>query len=145
MTDYEDVMVRLAEDEARELLKTQTLGRLVERIGDQIEVFPVNIACDGERIVFRTAPGTKLAGLVAADEVVFETDEVTEHDAWSVVVRGTARILEREDEIAQAEALELRPLVPSVKRVFAELSVDRISGRRFHLGEEPEALPETIA
>ena len=145
MTEYQDVMVRLSDDEARKLLQTQTLGRLVERIGDHIEVFPINIASDGERIVFRTAPGTKLAGLVAADEIVFETDQVTDDEAWSVVVRGTARILEREDEIAKAEEFDLRPLVPTVKRVFVELAVAEISGRRFVLGDEPEAQPETVA
>lgn len=145
MTDYNDVMLQLDADEATKLLATQTLGRLVERVGDRIEIFPINFVSDGKRLVFRTAPGTKLAGLVAADEIVLETDHVGEKSAWSVVVRGTARILEGEADIARAEQLELRPLVPTVKRVFVEISVDEITGRRFVLGPEPEAEPETIA
>ncbi len=145
MTDYNDVMLQLDADEATKLLATQTLGRLVERVGDRIEIFPINFVSDGKRLVFRTAPGTKLAGLVAADEIVLETDHVGEKSAWSVVVRGTARILEGEADIARAEQLELRPLVPTVKRVFVEISVDEITGRRFVLGPEPEAEPETVA
>lgn len=145
MTEYEDVMVPLSAEEAGKLLASQTLGRLVERIGDHIEVFPINFWSDGPRIVFRTAPGTKLAGLVAADELVLETDYVSEHSAWSVVARGTARLLEKEAELAEAEQLELRPLIPTVKRVFVEISVDSISGRRFVLADEPEDHPETVA
>lgn len=145
MTEYNDVMLQLDEDEATKLLATQTLGRLVERIGQHIEVFPVNFVSDGKRIIFRTAPGTKLAGLVAADEIVLETDHVGEKSAWSVVVRGTARILEGEADIAEAEKLDLRPLVPTVKRVFVEIAVDSITGRRFVLGPEPEGEPETVA
>lgn len=145
MTDYNDVMLQLDADEATKLLATQTLGRLVERVGDRIEIFPINFVSDGKRLVFRTAPGTKLAGLVAADEIVLETDHVGEKSAWSVVVRGTARILEGEADIARAEQLDLRPLVPTVKRVFVEISVDEITGRRFVLGPEPEAEPETVA
>ncbi|NLT25551.1 MAG: pyridoxamine 5'-phosphate oxidase family protein [Microbacteriaceae bacterium] len=145
MTDYNDVMLQLDADEATKLLATQTLGRLVERVGDRIEIFPINFVSDGKRLVFRTAPGTKLAGLVAADEIVLETDHVGEKSAWSVVVRGTARILEGEADIARAEQFDLRPLVPTVKRVFVEISVDEITGRRFVLGPEPEAEPETVA
>ena len=145
MTEYNDVMLQLNEDEAGKLLATQTLGRLVERVGERIEVFPINFVSDGKRIIFRTAPGTKLAGLVAADEIVLETDHVGEKSAWSVVVRGTARILEGEADIAAAEQLDLRPLVPTVKRIFVEILIDQISGRRFVLGPEPDAEPETVA
>ncbi|WP_214609519.1 pyridoxamine 5'-phosphate oxidase family protein [Gulosibacter macacae] len=145
MTDYQDVMLPLSAEENQKLLSSQSLGRLVERIGERIEVFPINFWSDGKRIVFRTAPGTKLAGLVAADEIILETDYVSEHSAWSVVARGTARILEGEAEVAEAESLDLRPLIPTVKRVFVEITIDRLDGRRFVLGNEPEAEPETIA
>lgn len=145
MNDYDDVMAIPTEAEALGLLASQRLGRLVERIGDRVEIFPINYAVDAGRIVFRTAPGTKLAGLVAADEILVEADRVGDHEAWSVIVRGSASILEREADIARAEALNLRPLVPSVKRVFVAIAIDSISARRFHLGEAPEALPETVA
>ena len=126
MTDYNDVMLELNEDEATKLLATQTLGRLVERVGQRIEIFPINFVSDGRRLVFRTAPGTKLAGLVAADEIVLETDHVGEKSAWSVVVRGKARILEGEADIAEAEAR------PAAARADREARLRRDRRRRDH-------------
>ena len=145
MNDYDEAIEVLSEPEALELLASQHLGRLVERVGERVEIFPINYVVHGTRLIFRTAPGTKLAGIVAADEILIETDRVTNHEAWSVIARGHATILEREDELARAEQLDLRPLIPTVKRVFVAITVDSITGRRFHRGEEPEALPETIA
>ena len=145
MNDYDEAIEVLSEPEALELLASQHLGRLVERVGERVEIFPINYVVDGNRLIFRTAPGTKLAGIVAADEILIETDRVTTDEAWSVIARGHATILEREDELARAEQLDLRPLTPTVKRVFVAITVDSITGRRFHRGEEPEALPETIA
>ncbi|SJM68055.1 hypothetical protein FM112_13100 [Gulosibacter sp. 10] len=137
--------MELDEARARGLLSGQSLGRLVERIGEITEVFPVNYWSDGHRIVFRTAPGTKLVGTVAAKEIIFEIDEVTEDTAWSVVARCSARVLDKGEEQEYAEQLDLKPLVPTVKQVFVELSVDSLSGRFFNLDDEPEAEPETIA
>lgn len=130
---------------ARSFLSGHTLGRLIERIGNITEVFPVNYWSDGHRIVIRTAPGTKLAGAVVADEIVFQADEVTETTAWSVIAHCTTRILESEDEIAEASELALKPLIPTIKEVFVEFKVGEISGRVFNLGAEPEALPETVS
>ncbi|MFD2675118.1 pyridoxamine 5'-phosphate oxidase family protein [Gulosibacter bifidus] len=145
MSDYDDVMMIPTEAEARQLLASQTVGRLVERIGEHVEIFPINYAIEGDLLIFRTAPGTKLAAAVAADEVFLQTDYVSETEAWSVIVTGAARILDRDDEIERAEQLDLRPLVPSVKRVFVAIDIESISARRFELGPEPEAEPETIA
>lgn len=130
---------------ARSLLSGHTLGRLIERIGDITEVFPVNYWSDGHRIVIRTAPGTKLAGAVIADELLFQTDHVAVDEAWSVIAHCTARVLEHADEIEQASELSLKPLIPTVKEVFVEFTIGELSGRLFHLGEEPEAQPETVA
>jgi nitroimidazol reductase NimA-like FMN-containing flavoprotein (pyridoxamine 5'-phosphate oxidase superfamily) len=54
-----------------------------------MDIFPVNYTVDGESIVFRTAEGSKLTEVTINDEVLFEVDEYTATDAWSVVVRGT--------------------------------------------------------
>ncbi|MDJ1371215.1 pyridoxamine 5'-phosphate oxidase family protein [Gulosibacter molinativorax] len=142
----EDAVVEILDDtRARTLLGGHTLGRLVERIHDITEIFPVNYWSDGHRIVIRTAPGTKLAGAVVADEILFQVDNVTEDVAWSVVAHCTARVLESAEEIERASQLDLHPLVPTVKEVFVEFKIGEISGRYFHLGAEPEAEPETVS
>ncbi len=145
MADNQEPLQVLSEARAKELLKTQRLGRVIERVGDIIEVFPVNYDTDGERIVFRTAPGTKLAGFIAAQEVLFEVDELIDAHAWSVVARGHARLIETDAELAELGSIKPQPLLPTVKEHIAVLEIDSISGREFTIGPEPEAEPETIA
>lgn len=124
--------VRVLEEEAMwRLLGTQEVGRLVTRIGERIDVFPVGYALDGRSILFRTAPGTKLLELTAHDEVLFEVDHHTQRDAWSVVVRGTAAAVDHADEIAALDALASAPWAPTVKDVLVRITPTVTSGRAF--------------
>lgn len=136
MTD-EPIAV-LSEDDAWARLGSQKYGRLATSVGGVVDLVPVNFVVDNQSIVFRTAAGSKLAGLAVNGAVVFEADEIGENDGWSVVVHGTARILERDDEIAAAEQLDLRPFVPTVKRTFVRVTPERVTGRAFRFGPEPE-------
>jgi nitroimidazol reductase NimA-like FMN-containing flavoprotein (pyridoxamine 5'-phosphate oxidase superfamily) len=76
--------------------------------------------------------------LVVNDLVVFEVDDFTSTDAWSVVLKGHARILEGSDEIIAADALALRPWVPTLKRNYVRILPDEITGRSFERTEEPD-------
>lgn len=134
----------LSEEYARALLASQRVGRLVFLAAGALEIFPVNFVADDDRIVFRTAPGTKLLGAVIADRLAFEVDRIDDETAWSVVVHGAARMLDGAAEIAAAEQLPLSTIVPTVKRRFVAISIESISGRRFRVGAEPDAQPETI-
>jgi nitroimidazol reductase NimA-like FMN-containing flavoprotein (pyridoxamine 5'-phosphate oxidase superfamily) len=128
----------LTNDQSWGRLRSQQLGRLVTSVGSLIDVFPVNYVVDGGSVVFRTAEGSKLAGLVVNDLVVFEVDDFTSTDAWSVVLKGHARILEGSDEIIAADALALRPWVPTLKRNYVRILPDEITGRSFERTEEPD-------
>lgn len=119
------------------LLATAQVGRLVTRIGDHVDIFPVMFVVDGESVVFRTAEGNKLTELVISSEVLFEADSYTPSHAWSVVVRGTARVLETEAEIQRADSLSLQPKLPTVKRNYVRITANEITGRSFTPGEEP--------
>lgn len=128
-------------DEARslELIAAESLGRLVIVSGGRAEIFPVNYTVSPEgKIYFRTAEGTKLAGLSVYPDVVFQVDHVEAGSAWSIVVRGEARRLEGIDEINRAEELDLKPWIPTLKYNFVEVTPEHISGRGFAFGEEPE-------
>ena len=48
-------------DECRRLLAADDVGRLAIIDGGTPAVFPINYALDGDAIVFRTGPGTKLS------------------------------------------------------------------------------------
>ncbi|HMT50776.1 pyridoxamine 5'-phosphate oxidase family protein [Dietzia sp. UBA5065] len=128
-------------DESRslELLATESLGRLVTVTGGRADIFPVNYAVSPEgKLYFRTAEGTKLAGITVHPDVVFQVDHIRGGDAWSIVIRGQARRLDGFEEINQAEELNLKPWIPTLKYNFVEITPERISGRGFTFGEEPE-------
>ena len=127
----------ISDDESWERLAAERVGRLVTHVGGVVDIVPINFVVDGRSIVFRTAAGSKLAGLTINSDVVFEVDYFDEERGWSVVVRGAARALELEAEIALAEALPLKPFVPTLKPTFVRIDPTAISGREFQFGEEP--------
>ncbi|MBB1022739.1 pyridoxamine 5'-phosphate oxidase family protein [Dietzia sp. E1] len=132
ITDFEEVR-------CLQLLASESLGRLVTVTGGRAEIFPVNYAMSRDgKIFFRTAEGSKLAGLTVHPEVLFEVDHVEGRHAWSVVVRGRARSLESFDEINRAEELDLKPWIPTLKYNFVEITPEQLTGLGFEFGEEPE-------
>ncbi|WP_374009231.1 pyridoxamine 5'-phosphate oxidase family protein [Leifsonia sp. LS-T14] len=128
----------LTRDECRELLKGGMLGRLATAAGGEPDIFPVNYYSDGDRILIRTAPGTKLLELTVHSAVAFETDGYTEDEAWSVVVHGRARQLESQAEVDEADQVPLRPWIPTLKYRYIHIDIDALSGRRFLRLPEPE-------
>ncbi len=135
----------ISEAECRKLLAAFEFGRIAFRAGDVLEVFPVNYHADGAAITFRTAPGTKLAGVLLADDVVFEIDHIGVREAWSVIGHGRARHLETSDEIEAAERLPIHPLVPTSSREYVRIDLTRLSGRRFHRHAAPARESELAA
>lgn len=134
----EDPVVRLSEEECWQRLRGFELGRLVTRVGDVIDIFPINYVADGASIVFRTAEGSKLVELTVNDEVIFEVDDHTDADAWSVIVRGRARTLDTLDEREAADRLGLTPWVPTLKYNYVRIEPTTVSGRAFRRTGEPE-------
>jgi nitroimidazol reductase NimA-like FMN-containing flavoprotein (pyridoxamine 5'-phosphate oxidase superfamily) len=137
MATTADVEV-LSEAECWDLLLSSSLGRLAVSVGGEPDIFPVNFVATDNRLVFRTAQGKKLLELTVNSLVAFETDGVGTDQAWSVVVKGTARVLERQSEIDEADQLPLRPLIPTLKYIYVEVTPQHVSGRRFPIGPEPD-------
>ena len=73
--------------------------------------------------------------------MLFEVDEYTDTDAWSVIVRGAAHRLDSAEEVRAADRLPLRPWTPTLKYNYIEIVPDEISARRFEFGPEPERYP----
>ena len=138
MADFENPIEILKEDEALELMGDHQLGRLVVRIKDDFDIYPLNYVVNEGKIYFRTAEGSKLFTVSITDRVRFEADDHTEDKAWSVIVNGRARILQRTAEIQQADELPLKPWLPTLKYTYVEITPEEISGRRLQLGEETE-------
>lgn len=142
MSNYEPhdgPVTRLDEEKTRELLGTVTLGRLVVRRKDDMDIFPINYVIDDDgAIFFRTAEGNKLFTINLNHDVLFEADQVFEDHAWSVVVRGTAEALQRTEDINYADSLGIKPWVPTLKYNFVKITPTEFSGRMFQFGEEPD-------
>ncbi len=125
----------LDDSEAWNLLSSVALGRLVTSFGGQLEIFPVNFVVEDRSVLFRTAEGTKLFTTVMNDRVLFEADDHTADEGWSVILRGTARMLTGADEIHRAEQSGLMPWVPTEKLRFVRVTPSEISARHFRFGE----------
>ena len=140
MSENTDVIQNLSGEESLELLATKTFGRLVVRRNDDMDLFPLNYLVHEGEIYFRTAEGSKLFSLTLNNDVLFEADNVDadSQEAWSVVVKGTARTLSSNAEIEAADQLPLKPWLPTLKYNYVVVSPNEISGRKFHLGDEPE-------
>lgn len=135
----DNVITEIDRNRALELLATESLGRLVTVTGGRADIFPVNYALSADgKLFFRTAEGTKLAGITVQPDVLFQVDHIEDDSAWSIVVRGTARRLDTFTEINAAEELDLKPWVPTLKYNFVEITPEQLSGRGFTFGEEPE-------
>ena len=129
----------LDDSEAWNLLSSVALGRLVTSFGGQLEIFPVNFVTENGTVLFRTAEGTKLFTTVMNEKVLFEADDHTADEGWSVILRGTARMLSGADEIHQAEQSGLIPWVPTEKLRFVRVTPSEISARHFRFGPQPQS------
>jgi nitroimidazol reductase NimA-like FMN-containing flavoprotein (pyridoxamine 5'-phosphate oxidase superfamily) len=129
----EDAPVRELDDEqCWALLASHEFGRLAFHLGPEVHLSPVNYAVDGRTLLFRTAAGSKLVGVVMNPDVVLEIDDHDEHGAISVIVRGEARRLD-EDEAHRAESVRLRPWVTGRKDEVVEIRPTETTGRAFLL------------
>ncbi|TXG89212.1 pyridoxamine 5'-phosphate oxidase family protein [Rhodococcus rhodnii] len=135
MSDYENVTEHggehLTEPQCWEAMGDTGLGRIVIVADGKPEIFPINYAARGGKLFFRTAEGSKLAGLTLSPEVAFETDHADDSVAWSVVVHGTARTLTAFGEINEVDSLGLQAWEPTEKYNYVEITPREITGRRF--------------
>lgn len=116
----------LSRDECLHLLSTSFVGRVAVTIGALPVILPVSFRLVADRVVFRTAVGTKLDAATCNAVVAFEVDQIDRAGAtgWSVMVTGIARAagaLDPSDAPRWAPAGDGR---------LVEISTDMVSGRR---------------
>ena len=129
----------LSESACWALLRTVEYGRLAIAIDGHPDVFPVNHLVDGNSIMFRSGAGTKLAAAVLGRSAAFEADGYDDHDAWSVVVKGRARLIDALPEYLDAEVLPIDPWFAGPKPNIVRIEPDEVTGRRFHRRSGPVA------
>jgi hypothetical protein len=127
-------VTELSDEQSWLLLDGSSFGRLGVSVDNQPEIFPVNYAADGASILFRTAAGTKLHDLIANGSVVFEADGQTGNSAWSVTVKGTARVLGTVADIKVADQQTLPDWHPTKPFVYVRIEPSQIRGRQYKRG-----------
>ncbi len=139
--DPRNGMEILSPDDCWALLDDEEVGRLAIAISGEVDIFPINFVVADRTIVFRTAEGSKLAEMAANSRVSFEIDgyDPGSGEAWSVVLKGLAQVLQRFSDIYSAEELPLFPWNASPKQWFVRITPREISGRRFTVVQEVPA------
>lgn len=118
--------------ECRALLELDDVGRVAVVQGEVPAIFPVNYVVDGDAIVFRTDPGTKLTH-GAHRLVAFEVDGLDRERrrGWSVVAVGPLEEVGPFDEEAHRRlaALPIHPWAGGEKGHLLRLVPGLLSGR----------------
>jgi uncharacterized protein len=126
----------LSPDECDLLLRSRDLGRIAFDVEGQPEVFPINYAMEGQIVVFRTAPGTKL-DFVPKARLAFEVDDWDPKlgIGWSVVVKGLAEEVTRNlgRTAEHLREVPVHPVAPGERWHWLAIRPSEVSGRRFQV------------
>ena len=118
-------------DECRRLLAEEEIGRVAVLIGATPMILPVNYALDGDAIVFRTMPGSRLD--VGQGHAAFEVDAFDKaHKAgWSVLVTGHLEEIwwYQARDMKRVQELTVTPWATGVRNLWLRLRPSFITGR----------------
>ena len=117
-------------DECWRLLLRSGAGMLATGAAGRPDLFPINYLVDGHTLLFRTAPGTKVADLETVPYAAFGVQGREGDDHWSVVIRGRVEALTDRAEIIGSGVLELVSWGAGAKHVFFRLVPTSVQGRR---------------
>ncbi len=127
----------LPPDECLRLLASVPVGRVGFVADGEVVVLPVNHVVDGQDVVFRTAPGSKLSAAEGQNRAAFEADYYNEQTQawWSVLANGRAEVVDAEADIDRLSLslsrLGVYPWVTAVRHPFwIRIRPASVSGRR---------------
>jgi nitroimidazol reductase NimA-like FMN-containing flavoprotein (pyridoxamine 5'-phosphate oxidase superfamily) len=126
-------VTRLTDDQSWALLERNHFGRLATNALGVMDITPLNYLAAQRTILLRTAPGSKLLELTVNPDVVLEIDGRETGYAWSVVLKGKARMLTNPAEISEAESTGLRTQLGTDKPIWIRIEPTQVSGRHFIL------------
>jgi nitroimidazol reductase NimA-like FMN-containing flavoprotein (pyridoxamine 5'-phosphate oxidase superfamily) len=122
----------LEPSESLRLLGEVPIGRIVFTDQAMPAVQPVNFVVDGDAVLIRTAPGSRLDAAARNAIVAFEVDDIDQDNerGWSVTVIGHAELVTDEAEVARASTLHLRCWSPDEYTHLVRIRMEIIQGRR---------------
>jgi nitroimidazol reductase NimA-like FMN-containing flavoprotein (pyridoxamine 5'-phosphate oxidase superfamily) len=119
-------------DECKALVGPGGVGRVVFADEDGPAALPVNFGMVGDDVVFRTEPGAGVLSCLGAQPVAFEVDHLDEAltEGWSVLMRGTGRVVEDPAEREEALTSGATPWAAGDRSSVVRIAVSSWSGRR---------------
>jgi uncharacterized protein len=122
----------LTRGECLALMATTPIGRVVFTDQALPAIQPVNFILDGDDVVIRTRPGSKLAAATRRAVVAFEVDDLdpVTGTGWTITVIGQALPVRNADEIDRLSRLALRPWSPEPLPHYIRIHTHRMTGRR---------------
>lgn len=125
-------LTKLGEAEARSLLKTQEIGRLVYTRRALPVVAPVNYAVRDGAVWIWTASASSMAQAVRGAVVAFEVDELDRETrtGWSVQVLGVAELIVSSAEVERALDCGPEPWAPARREHLVKIPIQVVTGRR---------------
>lgn len=131
--------LRYSECEA--LLRAGVAGRVAFVADDGRPVIvPVNYAIVADSIVIRTSPYGLLGTHGRNTAMAFEVDQFdyANHRGWSVLARGTSKVLKHEADIEEVRRVwEPQPWASGTRTMWLRLHWDELTGRRVGDGWDP--------
>lgn len=127
-------MEHLPESACWRLLREHAVGRLGVVLDGAPEIYPLNYVVDGETIVFRTDPGSKVRGVGRSPLVCFQLDsaDTDRRDGWSVLVKGRAVEITDEDWTRASTQLDLDFWAPGIRSKWIRVVPTEVTGRQLH-------------
>jgi nitroimidazol reductase NimA-like FMN-containing flavoprotein (pyridoxamine 5'-phosphate oxidase superfamily) len=121
----------IGSDECRRLLAQDVIGRIAVVIGATPMILPVNYTLDGEDIVIRTMPGSRLD--VGQGHAAFEVDSFDRETqtGWSVLVTGHLEevIWYNTKDMEHVQSLPVQPWAAGERNLWLRLRPGFITGR----------------
>jgi uncharacterized protein len=117
--------------ECLELLASHHVGRVAYCDALGPVVLPVNYVLDHETVLFQTSPHSTLARHMQAGAASFQIDDFDDYNqsGWSVLVRGDAAYVEREELPDDADAQPIA-WAEGQRSFHVRLTPHDITGRR---------------
>jgi len=121
----------LSEKHCRELLESESVGRIAISVSALPAIFPVNYKILDGDVVFLTGDGLESNSAIAGNVVGFEVDHLDpeRRTGWSVLVVGKARLVPDRERQAMGH-LDLSPWAGGARAHLVSIRPEFISGRR---------------
>lgn len=131
MRPRSDPITSVTETESWQLLHQAQIGRIASARHGDPDIFPVSFVVHENSIFFRTAADSRLRIEADGKPVAFECAGQSGSDAWSVVLLGSLRTLNRAQDQDLLDRLPILDFAPDKPYVWMHVTPTSVRGRRF--------------